>query len=165
MSIALLIIDMQKEFMDIEVCKPSIESSLEYINETAKMFRRASQPVIIIQDEEVGDGPGSKGFELLDELLVESSDLKCTKVFSNAFWQTDLEELLKSLKVEFLVISGFAAEHCVLFTYNGGLERGFNASILQHGIAGFNPLIIKETQSTRAVISIEALDFILGKMN
>ena len=38
MSIALLIIDMQKEFIQDEKFKQSVVDSLEYINETADIF-------------------------------------------------------------------------------------------------------------------------------
>ncbi len=162
MSIALLIIDMQKAFKEIDKCSESINDALEYINETSKMFRAADKPVIIVQDEEAGEGPDSDGFKLMDELHVEDTDLRISKVYSNSFWETDLDKLLKELEVEFLVISGFAAEHCVLFTYNGAVERGFNASILQHGIAGFDHDQVKETQYIRPVICIETLEYILN---
>lgn len=162
MSIALLIIDMQKAFKEIDKCSESINDALEYINETSKMFRAADKPVIIIQDEEAGEGPDSDGFKLMDELYVEDTDLRISKVYSNSFWEMDLDKLLKELEVEFLVISGFAAEHCVLFTYNGAVERGFNASILQHGIAGFDHDQVKETQYIRPVICIETLEYILN---
>ncbi len=164
MSIALLVIDMQKEFLSINKCKESITDSLEYINETASLFRSANKPVIIIQDEEVGDGPGSEAYELMEEFTTSDTDIKVKKLYSNAFWKTDLEKLLKDLEVEFVVISGFACEHCVLFTYNGALERDFAASLLQHGISGFDAEIVKTTQNTRAVISIEALDYLLKKI-
>ncbi|WDV45792.1 cysteine hydrolase [Clostridiaceae bacterium M8S5] len=162
MSIALLIIDMQKEFNNNESCKKSLKNALEYINEASSMFRNANKPVIIIQDEEVNHGPDSEGFELIDELVIHSSDHRVTKLYSNAFWKTSLADLLKSLEVNFVVISGFAAEHCVLFSLNGALERGFNASILQNGIAGFDEEIIKQTQLCRPIISLEALDYILS---
>jgi len=163
MSIALLIIDMQKEFIQDEKFKQSVVDSLEYINETADIFRKAGKPVIIIQDEEAGEGPDSIPYEVMDEIVTNEEDYYISKMYSNSFWKTGLEELLKELKVEFLVISGFAAEHCVLFTYNGALERGYGASMLQHGIAGLDPKRVQDTQLVRAVVSIEALYFFLNK--
>lgn len=161
MSIALLIIDMQKEFSKMEPCKDMLFNALEYINEVGHIFRKAGKPIIIIQDEEAGDGPGSEGYELMDDLEIMDSDIHLSKIYSNSFWKTDLEKILKSLDVEFVVVSGFAAEHCVLFTYNGALERGFGASILQHGIAGFDKDRLKDTQDTRAIISYQALEYML----
>jgi len=159
MNIALLIIDMQQDFYDQKPFRDSLTNALEYINETSELFRTAGKPVIVIQDEEAGDGPGSKGFENISDLIVKESDHFMQKFHSNAFWQTDLEKLLKSLDVQFLVVSGFAAEHCVLFTYNGAIERSFGASILQHGVAGLEKKNVRSIQQLRSVISIEALDY------
>ena len=145
----------------MEPCKDMISDALEYINEVGGIFRKAGKPVILIQDEEVGDGPGSEGYELIDDLKVDESDIRLSKIYSNSFWKTDLQKILEDLNVEFVVVSGFAAEHCVLFTYNGALERGFGASILQHGIAGFDKDRVKDTQNLRAVISYESLEYML----
>lgn len=162
MNIALLIIDMQKEFISKDKYKESLTDALEYINETAELFRSKNLPVVVIQDKEAADGPGSEGFENVDELVVKDTDHSIHKFYSNSFWQTELDELLKSLKVEFVVISGFAAEYCVLFTYNGAEERGYGASLLQHGIAGVDITQVKETQLIRPVISLDALDFFIS---
>jgi len=159
MNIALLIIDMQQDFYDQKPFRESLTNVLEYINETSKLFREAGKPVIVIQDEEAGEGPGSKGFENISDLILEDSDHFIQKFHSNAFWQTDLEKLLKSLDVQFLVVSGFAAEHCVLFTYNGAIERSFGASILQNGVAGFEKKNVKSIHELRSVICLEALDY------
>jgi nicotinamidase-related amidase len=161
MNIALLIIDMQKEFYENNIYKESLTDALEYINETSQMFRKLNKPVIVIQDEEAGDGPGTPGFENISELITTDTDHLIHKFYSNAFWQTKLEELLKSLDVQFLVISGFAAEHGVLFTYNGALERSFSASILQHGVAGLDKKNVESLQQLRPVVSLDALYYFL----
>jgi len=164
MSIAFLVIDMQREFEKIERCKENISDAVVYINETAKMFREAGKPVIFVQDEEAGEGPGSDGFKIIESLDVQASDQIISKMYSNSFWHTKLEEVLEASNVEFVVISGFAAEHCVLFTYNGAVEREFGAALLQHGIAGFDKDEIKNIQHLRSTVSIETIDFMLEKM-
>lgn len=163
MSIAFLIIDMQKEFIENNKYRDFMESALEYINETSRIFREARLPVVIIQDEEAGEGPGSSGFELVDELIVEESDYHLTKFYSNAFCKTDLEKLLKNLDVDFVFVSGFAAEHCVLFSYNGARELGFGASILQNGVAGCEKEQIEKIQLLRSVTSIETIEYFISK--
>ena len=60
-----------------------------------------------------------------------------------------------------VIVSGLAAEHCVLFTYNGALERGYDASILQHEIAGFDKIQVKETQYLRSTTSNESLNYFI----
>ena len=164
MKIALLVVDMQKQFFRIPKCLPFLDDALEYVNETITLFRKVKMPIIFIQDEEAGDGPGSEGYELYDKLLTEDADMRISKRYSNAFWETDLEAKLKHLKVDFLVICGFAAAHCVTFTYNGARERGFAACILQHGIAGFSKTAINFVHTNSPLISYEVLEYLVQKV-
>jgi nicotinamidase-related amidase len=79
----------------------------------------------------------------------------------NAFWETELDTILKREGVDCLIISGFAVEHCVLFTYNGAIERGYHAFLLQHGLAGMEEDEIKRIQLLRYVISYNAIEYFL----
>jgi nicotinamidase-related amidase len=159
-KVALLIIDMQKNCKEATSCKESFEKAVEYINEISEYFRKQKHPVVIIQDVEA-DGPETEGFKCVEELLVSDTDFFVQKNYSNAFWQTELDTILNSEGVDCVVISGFAVEHCVLFTYNGAIERGYNSFLLQHGIAGFDDDEIKRIQLLRSVISYEALEYFL----
>jgi len=159
MSIALLIVDVQKDFYNRY--KDSIDPTIEYINESAELFRQAGHPVIFIQDVDGGSGPGSKGYELIDELVQESGDYYISKEKSNAFYETKLDELLKSKDIKFVVIAGFAAEYCVLFTLNGAMEREYGASLLQHGVSGVDIEMVKQTHLIRPTVSLETIYYIL----
>lgn len=165
MSIALLIVDMQKEFRNLPDTKEVTDKALEYINEVSQLFRAAGEPVVFVQDTSVDKGPGSEGYKLMEELHIGESDLFITKEYCNSFWQTDLEEMLKSRDVDFVVITGFAAEYCVLFTYNGAEERGFGASLLQHGVTGRDKERVKDTFNLRSTISYEAVKYMLKSRN
>ncbi len=157
---AFLIVDMQKNCKEETTCKASFEKAVEYINEISQYFRRKKHPVVIIQDVEAG-GSETEGFKCVDELIVSDSDFFVQKSFNNAFWETELDIILKRESVDCVVISGFAAEYCVLFTYNGALERGYNAFLLQNGIAGFSDDEIRRIQLLRSVVSYDALEYFL----
>ncbi|MCM3038732.1 cysteine hydrolase [Paenibacillus motobuensis] len=86
-----------------------------------------------------------------------------TKENTNAFWKTELEQLLRDQGIEFLIIAGNAAEHCVLFTYNGALERGFNTVILQNGILSTHNDVITSTYRDRNIISYPVINYLLNK--
>lgn len=159
-KVALLVVDMQKNCKESTACKESFENAIEYINEISEHFRKNNLPVIIIRDVEAG-GPGTEGFDCVDELVISENDIYVNKIFNNAFWQTDLDSILKNEGVDCVVVSGFAVEHCVLFTYNGAIERGYNAFLLQKGVAGFDDEEIKRIQLRRSVISYEALEYFL----
>ena len=162
-KVALLIIDMQKNCKEATPCKVSFEKAIDYINEISQYFRNKNHPVVIIQDVESG-GSETEGFKCVDELIVSDNDFFVHKTYSNAFWETELDTILKSEGVDCIVISGFAVEHCVLFTYNGGIERGYNTFLLQNGIAGFADDEIKRIQSLRSVVSYEALEYFLKEI-
>lgn len=161
MALGLAVIDMQKAFLDDSRCAPSFEQALEYINPTIELFRRSGAPVIHIQDTDADGGQGTPGFEIIDDVDTGKNDIYVTKSLSNAFWETDLEKILHEHDVDYLIVCGFAAEHCVVFTYNGADERGFTVSILQHGVAGYDRRSIELLHLQRSVISYHALEYFL----
>lgn len=160
-KIAFLIVDMQKDCKEMTSCKAAFEKAAEYINEVSEFFRKKNYPVVIIRDVEAG-GPGTEGFECADELLTSEKDFYVNKSFCNAFWKTELDNILKREDVDCVVISGFAAEHCVLFTYNGAIERGYHTFLLQNGVVGFDDDETKRIQLLRSVVSYEALEYFLN---
>jgi len=161
-KVALLVIDMQNNCKEATSCTASFEKAVEYINEISEYFRKKHLPVVIIQDIEAG-GAETEGFKCVEELIVSDKDLFVQKTFSNAFWKTELDTLLKSEGVDCIVISGFAVEHCVLFTYNGSIERGYSTFLLQNGVAGFDEDEIKKIQALRSVVSLYALEYFLDQ--
>jgi nicotinamidase-related amidase len=72
-----------------------------------------------------------------------------------------LDSILKENEVDCVIVSGFATEHCVLFTYNGAKERGYQAYLLQNGVSGINEIDINRIQLLRSVISYEALEYFI----
>ena len=157
---AFLIVDMQKNCQESASSQTSFSTALWYINTVGDLFRKRSLPVVIIQDLEDG-GPGTEGFDCVDELKIDTSDIRIHKLFSNAFWQTELDAILKANDVDFVIIAGFAAEHCVLFTFNGARERGYKAVLLQNGIAGLDEDEVRRIQLLRPVINFRALEYFI----
>lgn len=161
-KVAFLIIDMQKGLKEETTCKETFNNAVMYINEIGDFFRTKGLPVVIIQDLSVG-GLGSESFNFVDEITIADSDYRIHKKYNNAFWETELDELLKGEDVDAVVIGGFAAENCVLFSYNGALERGYDAFLLQKGIAGYDEAEIKNIQLLRGIISYQGLEYFLSK--
>ncbi|MHB8128064.1 MAG: cysteine hydrolase family protein [Mobilitalea sp.] len=159
-KVAFLVIDMQKNCKENTSGKASFEKAVEYINEVSQIFRQKNLPVVIIKDVEAG-GPGTEGFECVDEIVVSEKDFSIHKSHCNSFWETELDDILKREEVDCVILSGFAAEHCVLFTYNGAIERGYHTFLLQKGIAGDDDNESKRMQLLRSVISYDALEYFL----
>lgn len=160
MNIALLIIDVQKEYIGHRKDEKVYKDTFEYINETAKLFRESNNPVIVIRDLEDGNGPE---YDNVDELITAETDREVIKYYSNSFWKTELEKILKELGVDFVVLCGNAAEYCVLATYNGAQERDFGAAMLQNGVFAATETGLQDIAFNRAVISYQVLEYIIKK--
>jgi nicotinamidase-related amidase len=159
-KVALLIIDMQKQFKKECSDIKQFDKSIEYINEVSHFFRKNSLPIVVIQDNEALNSENN-GFDCVDNLVLSDTDLKIYKNYNNAFWKTDLNSILKENEVDCVIVSGFAAEHCALFTYNGAKERGYQAFLLQNGISGINEIDINRIHLLRSVISYEAIEYFI----
>lgn len=133
---ALLIIDMQNCFLD-EIGEPELaDSAIAVINHSAGFLRSAGMPVLHVKDVEEAEYRSADELDFAPGIERLSSEAVVEKRMPNAFWETDLEQRLRELDVEFVVLAGQAVEHCVLFTYNGARERGFVPVMLQDGVMG-----------------------------
>ncbi|WP_088040973.1 cysteine hydrolase family protein [Bacillus sp. EAC] len=160
MKIGFLIIDMQKIFLQNETEVPNVEGACEYINYVADLMRSKNNFVIHIQDVEGSSEMDAELLSFIPEIKVEKEDICITKEHSNAFWNTELEQILQSNGIDLVIIAGFAAEHCVLFTYNGAIERGFKSVILQNGILSTKSDVITQTYRDRNLISHTVIPFL-----
>ncbi|HRE41234.1 MAG TPA: isochorismatase family cysteine hydrolase [Ignavibacteria bacterium] len=163
-KIALINIDMQKIYLENIVSTKEILSVCEYINYTADILRSKNLPVIHIKDIENINDENREMYEIISDIKISKDELIIEKKYSNSFWNTDLENVLKSNGVNFLILCGFSAENCVLFTYNGAIERDFKPVILQNGILSSKNDIIQSTYRDREIISYSAVQYICDQL-
>ncbi len=160
MKAALLVIDVQKAFFDI---KPAIAQSLheaiELINAAIKLFREKDLPVICVQhmNEKEGLVPGTEGFAVPDELDILPSDLHIHKTYGNAFNKTQLGDHLQELGVDTVIVTGFAAEYCVLAAYRGALDLDMQPIILRGALASGSAENIRFVENISAIASYGVL--------
>jgi len=165
MKPALLVIDVQKAFFDIDpATTQSLNGAIEYINAAIAMFREKGLPIISVQHMEKGDGlvPGTMGFDLPDTLKVLPSDLHIVKTYGNSFNKTPLEEELRKLGVDTVIITGFCAEYCVLSTCRGAENIDLTPIILRGSLASGSQENCKFVESINDVISYGALKQVLA---
>ena len=135
-------------------------AACEYINYVSKLLREKGQVVVHIQDVEgSSEDTDPAARNVIPEITVDPKDIRITKEYSNAFWQTDLEQVLRDQGVGFVIVAGFSAEYCVTFTTNGAVERGFKAVILQRGIVSEKADAIQSIYRDRHVVSYQAIEF------
>ncbi|MCP1135188.1 cysteine hydrolase [Paenibacillus polysaccharolyticus] len=162
MKTGLLIVDMQESIVRQKMDQKAIDHACEYINHVANVLRSNDHVVVHIQDVEGMEGAEPEQYQVISEIDVDGEDITITKESSNAFWQTNLEQTLKDLGVELIIVSGFAAEECVLFTYNGAMERGFRPVMLQNGVLSTYSDAVASAYRDRNVISYPVVDYLIG---
>ena len=117
------------------------------IVEAKKLLQRARElqiPVIHIRH----DGGEGSPYDLTtdigqisDEVAPVDGEIVINKNFPNAFVQTELDERLKKLGVENIVLAGFMTHMCVNSTAHGGFNLGYK------------PTIVASTTATRPLLT------------
>ena len=139
MKKALLLLDPQNDFFGED--NPNLsafQATVPVINAAIATFREQHWPVIFIQHTSDRKPEGSNIWKILPQFNLHPEDICLNKTHFNAFWQTDLETILKSKQVNSVIVCGYMSEFCVLSTLRAAMERGFDASILEGAIASLN---------------------------
>jgi nicotinamidase-related amidase len=160
---ALLIIDVQKAFFGDPITTQSLNNAVETINAAIALFREKQLPVISVQhvDENNSLVPGEERFELPDELDVLPSDLHIHKTYGNSFNKTPLENELRKLGVDTVIVTGFCAEYCVLAAHQGALDVDLTPIVLRGALASSTPENIAFVERITNMISYQALEKVL----
>jgi nicotinamidase-related amidase len=163
MKPALVIIDIQKAFFGDPTTTHSLNDAIETINAAIALFREKHLPIVSVQhvDDSNGLVPGEERFELPDELDVLPSDLHIHKTCSNSFNKTPLEDELRKLAVDTVIVTGFCAEYCVLAAHQGALDVDLTPIILRGALASSTPENISFVESITNIISYQALQRVL----
>jgi len=165
MKPALLVIDVQKAFFDISpVTTQSLNDAIEYINAAIALFREKNLPVICIQhmEEEEDLVPGQEGFDLPEGLKILPTDLHIHKTYGNAFNRTPLEDELRKLGVDTVIVTGFCAEYCVLSTARGAEDLDLTPIVLRDSLASGVPENAKFVERISNLVSFGVLTKILA---
>jgi nicotinamidase-related amidase len=78
---------------------------------------------------------GCKGRSLVEQLRPEEEDYFVLKPKHSGFFSTTLDTLLRHLGTRVLVLGGFAADICVLFTANDAYMRDLRLVVPSDGVA------------------------------
>jgi nicotinamidase-related amidase len=164
MKPALLVIDIQKDFFNInQACSDSLKSAIDYVNPAIDLFRKKNLPIIAIQhkNEEKGLVPGNPNFNMPESVKLENQDVRIIKTYGNSFTKTGLAERLRALGVDTVIVTGFCAEFCVLSTYIGAQDYDLTPIILRGSIASDNAEHIRFVEEIAETISFGALKAVL----
>jgi nicotinamidase-related amidase len=108
---------------------------------------QAADKVIFIQHAEEELKPGHPAFDLLPELHRPADALYVTKTACDAFYRTELDELLQKNGINAFVVCGCATDYCVDTTIKNGVSRGYAITVAADA----------HTTANRSAVSAEAL--------
>jgi len=150
---ALLIIDMLNDFFlegaPLEV--PETRKVIPAIKREIENARANGNPVIYICDAHEKEDrefskfgwpahavKGTKGAEVVEELKPQKDDIIIEKTTYSGFYNTRLDETLKSLGVDSLRLTGCVTHICVMFTASDAVLRDYKVAVVKDAIAGLS---------------------------
>ena len=82
---------------------------------------------------------GEAGHAIVDELAPAPGELVIDKPGKNAFYATDLEEVLRTRDIRNLLVTGVTTDVCCSATVIAANDRGYNAIVLRDCVASYSP--------------------------
>lgn len=154
MKPALIIVDMLKDTFsghpDAFITKEALKF-VPTINRLTSMFRKKGFPVIFscdsfLQGDFIFQGKmkphsirGTDGATVIDELEMSPGDVILPKRRFSAFFKTDLDQTLRTLDCDTVVVTGIATHICVLTTALDAVASDFQAIILKDCCTAHKP--------------------------
>jgi nicotinamidase/pyrazinamidase len=144
---AIIVVDMLKDNFKESPRNLSYQEGKEIIPNLQRLFREGRKrgfPIIFACDSflegdfifkgrmKVHSLRGTEGGEVVDELKPEPIDMVLPKRRFSAFFKTDLDQTLRTLGIDTIVVTGITTEFCVLMTAFEGLCHDFSVIILEN---------------------------------
>ncbi|MBD2868659.1 isochorismatase family protein [Paenibacillus arenilitoris] len=82
---------------------------------------------------------GSWGAAIIDELIVEPTDIHVDKYRMSGFWDTPLDSILRNLRAETLLFMGVNLDQCVMSTLEDAVHSGYDAVLIKDCCATNSP--------------------------
>lgn len=154
---ALLVLDMQRYFLDSSshAYVPSSQAIIPRINSLVQAYAAKRLPVLFTRHVNTPQNAGMMG-RWWKELISQENPLNeispaietltgtvIQKSQYDAFYQTQLEEILRARQVSQVVISGVMTHLCCESTARSAFMRGFEVFFLVDGTATYNAKLHK----------------------
>ena len=156
---ALVVVDMQRDFVepDAPLAVTAARAALPAIARAIRVCRAAGMPVVFTAHVHRADGSDlglfryneaiasgralraeTPGVEILDEIAPLAGEIVVQKHRFSAFFETDLEAILRDLGVTTVVVCGVTTENCCHATARDALYRDFEVVFLSDATATFD---------------------------
>ncbi|MFI5764990.1 isochorismatase family protein [Streptomyces sp. NPDC051563] len=136
MTSALILIDLMPRIIDMPVAPHSGEEVLGRCLRLAEAFRANGRPVVLVRVDRPGvaEQPPGSGFA---DGLVQPGDVRIVKHTVGAFHETGLDEQLRDLGVDTLVLAGLVTTMGVESTARAASDLGYELEFVADAMSGF----------------------------
>jgi nicotinamidase-related amidase len=146
MKPAIIVVDMLKDNLKGSPRNPYFQTGKTIIPSLQRLLtegRKKGFPIIFACDSflqgdfifggkmKVHSLRGTKGAEVIDDLSTGPTDIILPKRRFSAFFKTDLDQTLRTLGIDTIVVTGITTEVCVLMTALDGLSHDFSVILLE----------------------------------
>ncbi len=101
--------------------------------------RTCGRPIIYIQHINPPDDyfflEGTHGVEISERIKPRDKDMIIVKHFPNSFLETELDDHLKSLGVDTLIVCGMMTHMCVDTTVRAAMDYGYQVKLVANACA------------------------------
>jgi len=145
---ALIIVDMLNDFVDGKLANPKAQAIVEPLQRLLAHAREDGWVVVFSNDAHHSDDPelkvwgehamaGTPGADVIPQLAPREGEIVSPKRDYGAFDGTGLDEQLKELGGDEVVIAGQHTHICVRHSSYGALRRGYEISIPRDAVCAF----------------------------
>lgn len=150
----LLIVDMLEDFFKSGTLAHNRGKLTSCVNQVIEIFRIRNLPIIWIRQEylpDLSDAPlvqrrnklmltiaNSRGSQILPELDYQGQDETIIKKRYSAFWGTNLDEVLKSLNPESIVLAGINTHACIRTTAIDAYQRDYKVWLVEDCVSSYD---------------------------
>ena len=149
----LIVIDMLNDFLEKWAPAPK-QQLVRSINELITLIRERSHPVIWIRQEfepDLQDAfadmkrkgirvtiKGNHGCQIVSDLAVAPGDPVVTKKRYSAFYGTNLDQVLKKLNADALILAGINTHACIRMTAIDAYQRDWEVAVATDCVGSYD---------------------------
>jgi nicotinamidase-related amidase len=166
MKTAFLVVDMQKDFFREGRLANHHDRLVVSINELVDAAHAGDTPVIWVRQEfspDLFDAPlhdrrtgrritieGTEGVELLDGLHIADDDHEIIKKRYSAFFETNLDEILKEFSINRIIVAGINTMSCVRMAAIDAYQRDYDVILALDAVDAYD---VAQHESTLEYLS------------
>jgi nicotinamidase-related amidase len=135
---ALIMIDCQNTYREGIMQLTGVEEAIKEAQKLLKLARELNVPIIHIQHD-AGEGTPydirTNIGAISDEVAPVNQEIVIIKNYPNAFYKTQLDDVLKSQGINKIILAGFMTHMCINSTAHGAFNLGYSPTVVASATA------------------------------